>query len=119
MSWNFFDVNGNLKEAVSPMQYTYRHLSAAPVGGLVPGDYYIFLQTNLAAANFTITLPSAVGKGGTQFLFLDIGANAHNRNVTIDAPGVETLDGSVTGYTINVPREQVGVVSDGTSWYTT
>lgn len=118
MSWNFFDVNGNLKESVSPLVYTFRHVSAATT--VVPGDYYIFLQTVTAAGPFTVTLPSAVANPGAQFLFLDVQANAHVNTVTIQAAGGDDLDGVNNGsIPINIPREQLGVISDGVNWYTT
>lgn len=118
MSWKFFDVNGNLKESVSPLVYTFRHVSAATT--VVPGDYYIFLQTVTAAAGFTVTLPSAVQNPGAQFLFLDVEGNAHNKPVTIAATGGDDLDGVNNGtYPLETPREQVGVISDGVGWFTT
>lgn len=117
MSWRFFDVNGNLKESVSPLVYTFRNVSAATT--VNAGDYYIFLLTSTAAGAFTVTLPSAALNPGAQFLFLDTEGNAHNKPVTIAAANNDDLDGVNNGtFVLDTPREQVAVVSNGVNWFT-
>ena len=67
---------------------------------------------------YTVTLPTAVGNTGAQFIFIDTSGNANVSNVTIDANGAETIDGVAT-YVINIPRETLSIVSNGISWFST
>jgi len=114
MAWEQFDSNGNLKTTVNPLRYTTRTVSSTATVGV--GDYIIFLVTTGPA--FTVTLPTAVGNTGAQFIFIDTSGNANNFNVTIDGNGAETIDGVAT-YVINIPRETLSIVSNGTSWFST
>jgi hypothetical protein len=114
MAWEQFDSNGNLKTSVNPLRYSTRTLSAAATVNV--GDYIIFLNTSVGPA-FTVTLPTAVGNTGAQFVFIDISGNAHNFNVTIDGNGAETINGAAT-YVMNLPREALTMISNGTAWFT-
>ena len=91
-----------------------RSLSAGAT--LAATDHIVFLLTTTAAGAFTVTLPTAVGRDGKVYTFIDSEGNAHNKNVTIDGAGAETIDGAAT-YVMNIPREQLTVVSNGTAWF--
>lgn len=115
MGWNQFDSNGNIKVTQNPLRYASRSVSATATA--TAGDYIIYLLTSTAGAGFTVNLPPVAGNSGAQFLFIDVEANAHNKNVTIDPNGAETINGAST-YVMNLPREAVTIVCDGTAWYT-
>lgn len=68
---------------------------------------------NSSAAAFTVTLPTAVGYTGKEFLIKKIGTDYNN--ITIDGAGSETIDGDTT-YVLHLPREYVKIVSDGSNW---
>jgi len=116
MGWLNFDNLGNLKETISPMRYNTRAIAGTATVGV--GDYLLFLTTAALPTPYTVNLPTAVGNAGAQFIFIDISGNANNSNVTIDANGAETIDGATT-YVINIPRETLSIVSNGTAWFST
>jgi hypothetical protein len=62
------------------------------------------------ANSFTITLPTAVGIGGQQFVIKNSGAGV----VTVDGDGTETMDGNLT--VILNQYEGITVASNGTNW---
>ena len=65
------------------------------------------------AADYTITLPTAVNNGGKTITF--IMSSALTKLVTLGANGSETIDGALTR--IMWARESCTLLSDGTSWY--
>lgn len=115
MSWSQFDSNGNQKVAVSRLTYNTRTVSTSTL--ITGDDHIVFLDTSVGPA-FTVTLPSAIGLTGVHFIFIDISNNANNFNVTIDGNGAETINGAAT-YVIDIPREVLSIVSNGTSWFST
>ena len=64
----------------------------------------------ICTATLTITLPTAVGLTGKEFLI----KNAGTGTVTVDADGTELIDGSLTQ--VLGPADAVSVVSTGTGW---
>lgn len=68
--------------------------------------------TILVSGNTTITLPTAVGRGGRMFVIkkTDLGTV-----LTVDADGSETIDGSLTQI-ITARYDSITVVSDGSNW---
>jgi|GEM_PF-3324481 len=62
----------------------------------------------------TITLPTAVGINGRQYVIKKSDATANA--VTIDANGAENIDGAFT-YVLSSLNKYVVIVSNGTSWW--
>ena|SRR5687768_8610732 len=116
MSWSQFDNTGALKESIVASTYPIRSVSSNTA--VNTGDYYIFLLTTTATAPFTITLPPAASNAGQQITVYDRQGNANNRNVTVAVTSGDYLDDALNGtYVINVPREALTIVSDGSRWY--
>lgn len=72
-------------------------------------DCFVICITNA----FTVTLPSAVGISGQQFVIKN--GNAAINLITMATTSAQTIDGSVPG-TI-VPLASLRVVSDGANWF--
>ncbi|MEY3459772.1 MAG: hypothetical protein RL215_2929 [Planctomycetota bacterium] len=68
---------------------------------------------NASGGAFTVTLPSAVGNTGRQFVVkrLNSGSNA----VTVAAAGGQTIDGAAT-VTLSSQYQVITLVSDGSGW---
>jgi hypothetical protein len=62
---------------------------------------------------FTITLPTAVGATGKKYLIKK--TNSQFNNVTIDANGTQTIDGTLTRL-LTTQNEAYNIVSDGANW---
>lgn len=67
--------------------------------------------TNVTSGNSTITLPTAVGNSGVQFVIKNSGSGT----VTVNTTSAQTIDGNST-YIINVQYADVIVASNGTNW---
>ena len=65
-----------------------------------------------AAGTYTISLPTAVGIAGREYVIKRIGATG---TITIDPAGTETIDGSTTK-TLTSQNEVIRIVSDGANW---
>lgn len=72
-------------------------------------DFYIICTTNA----FTVTLPTAVGIAGQQFVVKN--GNAAINSIIMATTSAQTIDGSAPG-TI-APLASLTVVSDGANWY--
>jgi hypothetical protein len=70
-------------------------------------------RADAAAAPFTITLPTALGHMGIDFLIKRVNVNANN--VTIAAAGGQTIDGAPT-FVLNEPWQAVTFSSDNANW---
>ena len=68
---------------------------------------------NEESGGATITLPTAVGNEGKEYLIKKIGNTA---NVIVDGESGETIDGATT-VTLDAQYEYIRVVSNGTAWY--
>lgn len=71
------------------------------------------LLVDATTAAFTLTLPTAVGRGGKTFVIKKIDASANA--VTVDGAGTETIDGAAT-LTISGAADSYTLVSDGAGW---
>lgn len=71
------------------------------------------IVNNLAGA--TISLPSAVGIEGREYIVKKISATGGGRTVTIDPNGAELIDGAAT-FDLVSQYEAISFVSDGTGW---
>ena len=95
---------------------TVRSVSAS--GNVLTTDYYLLLLTTTAAGAFTMTLPAVSGNSGMQILMVDTEGNANNKSVTVAVQSGEYLDDVLNGtYVINVPREKIGLLCNGSRWY--
>lgn len=65
-----------------------------------------------STTDFTITLPTAVGISGRQYVIKNINTNI----LTIDAAGTETIDGQLT-QTISTQYNSLALVSNGANWF--
>ena len=78
----------------------------------VTTDYTILC--NAIASSFTVTLPTAVDNAGKVFIIKKIDGTGNT--VTIDADGIETIDGELT-QPISTQYDAITVQSDDTNWY--
>ena len=60
---------------------------------------------------FTVTLPTADGIVGKQFVVKNSGTGV----ITVDGDGSETIDGALT-FILSTKGESIWVVSDGANW---
>lgn len=77
----------------------------------------VILGNPTAATDITITLPTAVGNDGKEFVIKKINSSIDD-TVTIDADGTETIDGALT-LTLDLQYHSVTLVSDGANWIKT
>lgn len=68
---------------------------------------------NATAGAFTVTLPTAVGIAGRQYIIKKIDSSANA--VTLDGAGSETIDGAAT-VALSAQWARSTVVSDGANW---
>lgn len=69
-----------------------------------------------SAGGITINLPAAATAGsGKTFTVKDLNGNAGTSNITLDADGTETIDGTTTKL-INTNYGSVTLVTNGTTW---
>lgn len=81
----------------------------------ISGAATIAAATNYAVCSgttYTVTLPSAATVGAGWVLYVKKTASG---NVTIDASGSETIDGSLT-FLARIANATIQLVSDGTNW---
>ncbi|GEM_PF-3263538 len=79
-------------------------------------EYYIGVTTTTGAR--TVTLPPAATVGtGKIYIIKDESGGAGTNNITIDANGTETIDGSLT-LVINANYGKFSIISDGSNWFT-
>jgi hypothetical protein len=79
---------------------------------VLPNDQIIFASASVLG-NITLTLPTAVGVTGKQYIIKKVDPS---RNlVIVDGSGTETIDGSAT-QSLNVQYEALTIVSDGSNW---
>ena len=65
---------------------------------------------NCTANTFTVTLPTAVGNKGLEYIIKNSGSGV----ITVDGDGTETIDGATT-QTLN-QYDSITIVSDGANW---
>ena len=65
---------------------------------------------NCTANTFTVTLPTAVGNKGLEYIIKNSGSGV----ITVDGNGTETIDGATTRTLIQY--ESIQIVSDGANW---
>lgn len=63
---------------------------------------------------FTVTLPSAVGIQGREYIIKRV--NSNNNKVNVSAPAGQSIDGG-SGMSLNTPYSLVMVISDGANWF--
>lgn len=77
------------------------------------GNYTVLTTDDIVLVNgtYTMTLPTAVGATGKEYIVKNIGTGT----VTVDGDGVETIDANAT--VALSPYEALKIVSDGTEWW--
>lgn len=65
---------------------------------------------NCTANTFTVTLPTASGITGKEYIVKNSGAGT----ITVDADGTETIDGNLT--VVLAADDSTTIISDGTNW---
>ena len=93
--------NINLKRSI-----TKPYVGKTGTYGISDSDYLI----NCTANTFTVTLPTAVGITGREYIVKNSGSGV----ITLDGNGAETIDGSANK-TLN-QYDSITVVSDGANW---
>jgi len=93
-------------------------LTAVKVGAYtaLATDYIVRCNSNGGA--FAITLPTAIGFTGLQFIVKDVNGTAGTggKNITVNTTGGQTIDGAAT-YVISTNYGDVKVFSDGANWF--
>ena len=79
---------------------------------VVAGDYIITGDATTGA--FTITLPTAVGIAGREYIIKKVDSSANA--ITVDANASETIDGALT-QVISDQYTSITIVSNGSNWY--
>lgn len=79
---------------------------------LTTSDYMVAVDANAAAV--TITLPAASGNTGLTYVIKKIDSSGNN--VTIDANGSETIDGSAT-VVLSSQWQSKMIMCDGSNWF--
>jgi len=77
---------------------------------------YLIAYTTLTAAR-TITLPTAVGVTGQQYIIKDESGNATTNHITVATTSSQTVDGASTA-SISAAYGIVRVYSNGANWFT-
>lgn len=75
------------------------------------------ILANATSAAFAVTLPTAVGVGGTEYIIKAITTNANI--VTVETTSAQTIDGKATvelTTTVAGGYSSITVVSDGANW---
>lgn len=72
-----------------------------------------YIDANASGGPITITLPSAVGQLGRDYIIKRV--NAGSNTVSVDAHGSETIDGQL-GYVLNDQWESLTLISDNSNW---
>ena len=80
---------------------------------LTASDAYVICTTSSAA--FTLTLPTAVGLAGKQYIIQKISGATDFNILSIDGAGSETVGGETTIKLFGA-GESVTIISDGTNW---
>lgn len=96
-------VNGSITVKRTPVNANYP---------IAIDDYYLGVDTT---APRTLTLPTAVGVTGQEYVVKDETGGAGSNNITIQCSGAETIDGQATQKII-VAYGVIGVISNGTNW---
>jgi hypothetical protein len=86
---------------------------AAP--SLTEADYYI-AANRTAAGDMTISLPDPTTVAGQVYIIKRLNATDATKDIIIDTPGAETIDGAVN-YTITTQYDRIVLISDGTNWH--
>lgn len=80
---------------------------------LTTADHTVLADTSLSP--LTITLPTAVGAAGRQFVIKDWKGQALARNITVATTSSQTIDGGAL-HLLNANYATCTVVSDGANW---
>ena len=83
-------------------------------GDYTATDTDFIILCDASGGSFTITLPTAVGRKGRQFIIKKIDSSGNT--VTIDGDGSETIDESTT-VVISIQNESKTVAADGTEYW--
>ena len=75
-------------------------------------DYMIFV--NAGQSSITLSLPTAVGIAGRQYIIKRVDGNGQNQ-VTVDPNGSQTIEGAVTKSIEN--QNSIVIVSDNSNWW--
>lgn len=78
-------------------------------------DDDMIIYTSLSGSSKTVTLPTAVGIKGKEYLIIDGAGAAGTFNITVDGAGSETINGATTSV-INSNYGKVRIKSNGTGW---
>ena len=75
-------------------------------------DHMIFV--NAGQSSITLSLPTAVGIAGRQYIIKRVDGNGQNQ-VTVDPNGSQTIEGAVTKSIEN--QNSIVIVSDNSNWW--
>ena len=79
---------------------------------LTTTDYFVLVNATSGAV--TITLPTAAGISGREFVIKKIDSSSNV--VTVDGGGAETIDGTTT-FDLEYQDESINIISNNTNWY--
>jgi len=93
-------------------------LNRTPVSDInytVTASDYVVAYASLTAAR-TVTLPTAVGITGRQYIIKDESGNAGTSNISVTGTGGQTIDGSATK-SLTTPYGVLRLYSNGANWF--
>lgn len=96
--------SGNPRAAIVSVAFTTK-TSNYTIGN---NDYMV----NCSSGTFAVTLPSAVGRTGRQYLIKNSGSGL----ITINTTASQTIDADVSGAIVLSRWDAILVVSDGSNW---
>jgi len=85
------------------------YVAKTAVYPLTVADHYV----HCTSGTFTLTLPTAVGIAGRDFVMKNTGAGV----ITIATTSAQTIDGAASGVLTLVQNDWLRVVSDGANWF--
>jgi hypothetical protein len=109
-------LDSNTKSQLLSTAYDKKVTSVKDVPYTVHQNEGIIVYTSLTTGR-TVTLPSAVGIRGKEYIIKDGTGTAGANNITIDGAGAETIDGALTKV-ISTNWGSVRIKSNGIGWIT-
>lgn len=116
INWNNGDVSlthSSNKLALSGGEFSFDSSLSGAYRGITAlrtldnTDYFVDCTAN----TFTVTLPTAVGITGRQYIIKNSGTGV----ITVDGNGSETIDGQTT-WALPAQYDSITIMSDGTNW---
>lgn len=94
----------------TPLTGTYPVTPVSSTYAILISDWLVRCDTTAAA--FTVTLLTAVGNTGKEYIIKNVGAKL----LSIATTSSQTIDGNSASYGLKTQYSSVNIVSDGANW---